>query len=264
MDSADDIEGGRRRRDVAEVVAREAAALLMSFKGHASVSWKGVGDLVTAADQAAEAHVIRRLAEAFPDDRIIGEEGGGHGGDADWVWYVDPLDGTTNFVCGLPHFAVSLGAFFCGRPAVGVVVAPELGRAFVGARGLGATCNGVPIHVAAEPQLTRVLAATGFPYDRSTTSQSLVLPLERALVRCLDVRRLGSAALDLCLVADGTFGVYWEPRLKPWDFAAGVLLVEEAGGQVSDHHGGDGYLTSCGVLASNGHVHAQFLRDVLA
>jgi len=263
-----------RRRVSAEAIAREAAAILSEHRGRLiEVAWKGAVDLVTIADRTSEAYVVSALHAAFPDDRIIGEEGGGEGPpDADFVWYVDPLDGTTNFVHGLPHFAVSLGCAYHGVPLVGVIHAPALslphtprdpGIAWSAAVGLGATRNGEPIAVASHTTLRRALIATGFPYDRPTHASQLGQLVERALAHCLDIRRLGSAALDLAQVADGTFGAYWESRLKPWDLAAGVVIVREAGGRVTDLQGGDTMLATGDVLATNAHLHAAFLADVL-
>jgi myo-inositol-1(or 4)-monophosphatase len=261
------LAAARARREAAEVVAREAAAILQRHRGTTDVRMKGEGDLVTAADGASEAHIITRLAGLFPDDTIVGEEGGGVAhARAAWTWYVDPLDGTTNFVHGLPY-SVSLGAVFEGEPAVGVVAAPDLGsggRVWSAARGLGATRDGVPIRVSRVDRLEMALVATGFPYDRAHTAPALADRLRRALEHVLDVRRLGSAAIDLALVAEGTFPVFWESRLKPWDLAAGALLVREAGGRVSDHAGGDGWLDTGDVVASNGLLHDVFLHDVLA
>lgn len=264
-----------RRRAVAEAVALEAAAILVRHRGRLTdVAWKGAVDLVTAADRESEAFIVRALADAFPEDLVVAEEGGGAGpAGADFVWYVDPLDGTTNFVHGLPHFAVSLGAAYRGELAVGVIHAPalhlptaphELGVTWSAATSLGATRNGRGVHVSALTELGRTLVATGFPYDRRAHAHALAARVERALCHCLCLRRLGSAALDLAQVADGTFGVFWEERLKPWDIAAGVVIVREAGGVVSDLQGGDGFLASGDVLASNGHLHTTFLADVLA
>ena len=268
-------------------VAREAAALgarvLADHRGHlTSVEWKGAVDLVTSADTASERLVIATLAAAFPDDEIIGEEGGHAGGRdasrpaADWVWYIDPLDGTTNFVHGLPHFSVSIGAAFRGDPVVGVIAAPVLGTTWYGSQGAGAfrvehAPKGheggpdgapLPIAVSTTTELQRALVATGFPYDRIHTASALVGPVARALAKCLCLRRLGSASLDLAYVAQGTFGAFWEPRLKPWDYAAGAAIIREAGGRVTDLAGGDD-LWSSNILASNGHLHAAFLAEVI-
>jgi len=261
-----------KRRELAVSIAVEAAALLMRFRGRLTdVAWKGAHDLVTEADRASEAFILDALSSAFPDDRIIGEEGGGAGPElAPYVWFVDPLDGTTNFVHGLPHFSVSLG--LTARtdsltPVAGAIVAPALlapaadrpGITWDAASGQGAKKNGAPIAVSHHRTLDRALVATGFPYDHATTAPSLIRPLTKVLSRCLCIRRLGSASLDLAHVADGTFGGYWEPRLKPWDLAAGVAIVREAGGRVTDHRGTDTFLESGDILATNGHLHPLFL-----
>lgn len=274
------------RLDCARQVATEAAALLMSHRAdlsHLDVHKKGAVDLVTAADKACEDLVLTSLSAAFPDDLIIGEEGGGRGpADAPFTWFIDPLDGTTNFVSGLSHFCVSLGLAHTSHatpqePVLGVIAAPALvlpgattpGALWSGARSIGATretfAGTLTTRLACSPATTleAALAATGFPYDRQRTAQSLARPLAPALERVLCIRRLGSAALDLAGVADGTFGLYWEPRLKPWDFVAGAALVLEAGGRVTDLHGGPGYMASCDVFASNGHLHDRFLAEVL-
>lgn len=259
------------RRTFAEAIAIEAAAILMRHRGLLTeVTWKGVLDLVTIADREAEAFVLAKLAEHFPHDRVIGEEGGGAGpADAEFVWYVDPLDGTTNFVHGLPHFAVSLGCAFRGELVVGVVHAPALippaattpGITWSAARGLGATRNHRAIVVNDHTTLRRTLVATGFGADRANVPV-LAERVGRALALTLDMRRLGSAALDLCHVADGTFGAYWEGYLKPWDIAAGVVIVREAAGRVTDFGGGDDMFTG-ELVATNGHLHAAFMAAVM-
>jgi myo-inositol-1(or 4)-monophosphatase len=276
-----------RRLALAVDVAREAAALLMHHRGRLTeVAFKGAVDLVTEADRGAERLVLERLAAALPEDLLVGEEGGGAGpAEAPFAWFVDPLDGTTNFVHGLPHFCVSLGLTWRAspltplEPVLGVIAAPALaplgasalGTLWSGALGLGATRSGlasttdlvIPLAVSRVDTLDRALVATGFPYDRQDTSLALIRPLEAALHRVHCVRRLGSAALDLAQVADGTFAAYWEPRLKPWDLAAGVALVREAGGRVTDLGGGDSILESGDVLATNGLLHEPFLREIL-
>jgi myo-inositol-1(or 4)-monophosphatase len=274
------------RLDVARRVATEAATLLMSHRAHLGaldVHKKGVVDLVTLADEQCEALVLSALARAFPDDRIIGEEGGGLGPtDAELTWVVDPLDGTSNFVHGLSHFCVSIGlaqhTANGTTPVLGAIAAPaivlpgatSMGALWSGARGLGATRTSLTgdhsrsLSVSPAERLEDALAATGFPYDRQRSSLSLTAPVEFALRYVHCVRRLGSAALDLALVADGTFGLYWEPRLKLWDFVAGAALVLEAGGRVTDLDGGPDFMRSCDVFASNGPLHEPFLELVLA
>lgn len=277
------------RLDVARKVATEAAGLLTAHRAHLGaldVHKKGAVDLVTAADEECERLVLGSLSARFPEDRIVGEEGGDLGPpDAELTWIVDPLDGTSNFVHGLSHFCVSIGLARRSAagpltivPVLGVIAAPALvlpgatsmGALWSGARGLGArrsTLTGEASRTLAVSTATRLedtLAATGFPYDRQHHSVSLTTPIELALRYVHCVRRLGSAALDLAFVADGTFGLYWEPRLKPWDFAAGAALVLEAGGRVTDLDGGPDFMASCDVFASNGHLHEPFLERVLA
>jgi len=253
------------RLALARDVADAAGAVLERHRGRLrEVTKKGDIDLVTEADRAAEAAVVTAIARAFPDDRLIAEEGAARGGARDdgFTWYVDPLDGTTNFVHGLPWFAVSIGVTFRGEPVVGVIHAPALRRTWTAARGQGAFADGVRLHVSDADTLRDALLATGFPYDRDRTAHALVGPVERALVAARGLRRMGAAALDLACVADGTFGGYWEPRLKPWDLAAGIVLVREAGGRVTDHAGGDTMLATGDVIASNGRLHDALTRVV--
>ena len=273
----------RLRLAQAFAAAREAGALLLTMRpGLAPADRKGRVDLVTEADRASERLLLDRLATALPDDRLVGEEGASHGPrDARWRWYLDPVDGTTNYVTGLPHFAVSLGGLLDGVPAVGVVSAPALGTTWLAASGGGAwrvshdLGGPAPVRLAVSPatDTADVLAATGFPYDRSRGLGRLLGQMERAALRCLCVRRLGSASLALALVADGVLGLYWESSLKPWDYAAGVVLVREAGGRVTDHAGRDETTRPADdgagplgpdLAASNGHLHRVLLEGIIA
>ncbi len=259
-----------RRLERARAIASDAAALLLAARRGigAAVTHKGAVDLVTEADRESERLVVTALAAACPEDRIVGEEGAAVGpADAPYTWYVDPLDGTTNYVAGLPHFAVSLGLAAGELPVLGVVDAPALGAVYFGAAGLGAfiTEHGAaptPLRVHPATSLQETLAATGFPYDRAGRVDALLAPVGRALGRCLGVRRLGSAALDLAQVAAGAFGVYWERGLKPWDLVAGAALVAEAGGRVTDLSGG-GRLLGGDIAASNGALHTALLDDIV-
>jgi myo-inositol-1(or 4)-monophosphatase len=274
----------RLRLAVALAAAREAGALLIAMRPRLGpADRKGRVDLVTEADRASERLLLARLSAALPEDCLIGEEGASAGPPgARWRWYMDPVDGTTNFVTGLPHFAVSLGGLRDGVPTVGVVSAPALGTTWLAATGGGAwrlshaPDGPAPVRLAVSPATSTfdVLAATGFPYDRSGGLAQLLAQTERAVLRCLCLRRLGSASLDLALVADGVLGLYWEAALKPWDYAAGVVLVREAGGRVTDHAGRDeagraGLGEATGPLgpdlaASNGHLHAVLLGEIIA
>lgn len=257
--------------DAALALAAQAGALLMEGAGrvHASTSKSTATDLVTEFDAAAEALVVRGLLARFPDHAILGEEGGAQGAAAARVeWLVDPLDGTVNFAHGLPFFSVSLGCVIDGEVRAGVVHAPALGMTFAARRGAGATLGGRRLQVSQTAELSRALLSTGFPYDRHTARENNFAQFVRLQRRAGAVRRLGSAALDLSFVAAGWLDGYWEMKLKPWDIAAGLLLVREAGGQLSDWAGAPqptrALLQRGEVLASNGHIHgavAQVLRE---
>lgn len=247
--------------DAALVVAEQAGALLRegALAAHPAESKSTSNDLVTRYDRAAEELIVSGLSRRFPAHRVLAEEGGARpGGDlAAPQWIVDPLDGTTNFAHGLPLFSVSIALSIGGVIQVGVVAAPALGLTFSAGRGLGARRNGQRLRVSDARTLDRALLSTGFPYDRRTHPQNNFAEFIAVKKRAQGVRRLGSAALDLAMVAAGAFDGYWEMRLQAWDIAAGMLLVEEAGGQVSDWRGGPVDLTRCEILATNGHIHDE-------
>lgn len=252
----------------ASTIAREAGARLREFLSQGvATEYKGDVDLVTAADRAVEKLIRSRLAEAFPDHGIYGEEGTRERLDQEYRWYVDPLDGTTNFAHGLPHFCVSLGlehrpkglaAGEDGTLAAGVIYDPIRDELFTAERGRGAFLNGQPIRVSQVENLAESLVATGFPSRKRHASPNIHFYHEFTL-RSHGVRRYGSAALDLAYVACGRYEAFWEFRLNPWDTAAGFLLVEEAGGRITDFSGGRFRLDSQEVLASNGHIHQELL-----
>jgi myo-inositol-1(or 4)-monophosphatase len=238
------------------------AAVATEYKGHST-------ELVTAADRAAEQAVVGALLDAFPAHAVLAEEGvltpqgrASHA-DHDHLWIVDPLDGTTNFVHRLPYFAVAVGLVVAGRPVVGVVHAPVLDQTYTAADGAGAYCNGERIAVSRTTDLGAALVATGFSYNRSAPgAEDNTARLIRALHATRDLRRYGSAELDLCMTAAGRFDAYWELYLAPYDVAAGALIVQEAGGRVTDLTGGDDWLYGGQVLASNGALHDSLLGVV--
>jgi len=232
-------------------------------------SSKGVRrELVTVADRAAEHVVVEGLLRRFPDHAVLAEEGaltkaGIASGESAHCWIVDPLDGTTNFVHGLPVYSVSIGLAHRGAVVLGVVHAPALGLTFAAARGLGATRNGAPIRCSTTADLADALLATGFAYRRNEPGRDdNTTRFRRALMACRDVRRLGSAALDLCLVASGSFDGYWELDLSPYDVAAGACIVQEAGGTVTDLGGGTNWLFGGSILAANRNLHGTLRRAV--
>lgn len=189
-------------------------------------------DVVTRADKESEALIVAKIREHFPEHAILGEESGVHDGTGEYRWVIDPLDGTNNYSQGLPVFAVSIGLQQCGETILGVVYAPYLDELYVAVKGQGATLNGKPIHVADKESLNRSVLGTGFPYDKDVNPDNNAPNLSAILPYIRGVRRLGSAAYDLCCVAAGFLDGYWELNLNLWDICAGALIVEEAGGIV--------------------------------
>jgi myo-inositol-1(or 4)-monophosphatase len=246
-------------------IAREAGALLMQyFHQGLKIEYKGDADLVTAADRAAETLIRQRIAEQFPGHDVLGEEQGLNDQGGDYRWYVDPLDGTTNFAHGYPVFCVSMALEHReqnpGRRIAGVIFDPTRDELFAAQQGRGAHLNGQPIHVSKASQLKECLLATGFPSHKRHKNPNIHF-YHQITLRTHGVRRAGSAALDLCNVASGRFDGFWEFNLNPWDTAAGVLIVEEAGGKVSRFDGSEFAIDSRETLASNGLVHDLLLRE---
>ncbi len=211
-------------------------------------------DPVTEIDHASEAEVLSILREHRPDDAILAEESGGTIPEGR-LWIVDPLDGTVNFVHGIPHVAVSIGLWDGNEPVVGVIYDPLRDECFSAEAGRGAFLNGKPIQVSATTDLDLSVTATGFPYDHGDYPAEYAHAVEAVLVAVNGIRRFGSAALDLAWVAAGRYEAYWELGIQPWDQAAGIVLVREAGGRVTDMRGSDSVPASPLVLSSNGHVH---------
>ena len=227
----------------------------------------GPVDIVTNVDRVVERGIMELLRSRFPEHGIVAEESPQERTASPYCWYVDPIDGTTNFAHGYPHFAVSVALAHEGVPVVGVVYDPLREETFCARRGGGATLNDAPLHVSTVSGLEQSLLLTGFPYDRRERSAFYLRFYEAFMCRAQGVRRSGSAALDLCYVAAGRAEGFWEWRLQPWDTAAGVLMVEEAGGGVSDFCGARFELLGEQTLASNGLIHAGMIgvvRDVLA
>jgi myo-inositol-1(or 4)-monophosphatase len=250
----------------AEAIAREAGALLREyFHRGVHTEYKGDVDLVTEADRASEKLISERLRVAFPEHGVYGEEGTRSALDSEYRWYIDPLDGTTNFAHGFPVFCVVLGCE--RRPAglkqdedgemvAGVIYDPLRDEMFAAERGSGSRLNGKPIHVSRVKTLQESLVATGFPSQKRHSSPNVHFYQEFTL-RSHGVRRAGSAAIDLAYVAAGRLEAFWEFNLNPWDTSAGYLIVEEAGGKVTHFDGGKFTLDSREVLATNGLIHAE-------
>ncbi|MDR2869134.1 MAG: inositol monophosphatase [Deferribacteraceae bacterium] len=249
------------------ITIAEASAARMAdfFKAEKEVSYKGEIDLVTQYDVAIEKELIAALTAAFPDFRVIGEESSDKeiGLQPGKVIYVDPIDGTTNFVHRFPFTCISIGVYIDREPYCGVVCAPILGETFSAMKGQGAFLNGKRIKVSNTDKAIRSLVATGFPYDRAV--RQAVMPTFAKIIDCAQgVRRAGSAALDLCYVANGVFDLYYESSLRPWDMSAGIIIVQEAGGIVTDTRGKAHDLSTRFLVASNGLVHDEFLAILSA
>jgi myo-inositol-1(or 4)-monophosphatase len=251
--------------------ARSGGAVLRQRWGQPrTIDKKGTIDLVTDADRASEAAVLARLAAGFPGAAVLAEESGrsgGAGGAGTLRFIVDPLDGTTNYAHGLPHFAVTVAAEDERGLAAGATYDPLRDELFLARRGGGATLNGAAIATSGCAALLDALLVTGFPYDIHLDHRRALDLFEAFLTRARGVRRYGSAALDLAWVACGRFDGFWEPKLKPWDLAAGVLIAREAGALVTDLEGGDQILETGGVIAAAPRLHpllAEVVRSVAA
>ena len=243
--------------DVAIEAAREAGGILVTeFDRPVKISYKGEVDIVTQADKRSEAAIVSRLRNHFPKHAIVAEEGGGMESSSPFRWHVDPLDGTTNFAHGYPCFAVSIGLEESGEPIAGVIFQPVSGELFTAVKGEGAYLNQKKIHVSSIEKLATSLLATGFPSVKRAQNPNIRYYWDFTL-RSHGVRRDGSAAMDLASVACGRFEGFWEFGLHSWDTAAGVLLVREAGGTVTQFDGQPYRLGDRELLASNGKVHAE-------
>ena len=247
-----------RIRDVAVAAASRSGEILRSYwdRTH-TVEKKGAIDLVTEADLASEDAIIQLIRTAFPDHTILAEESGITPGTDPYEWIIDPLDETTNYAHHLPEFSLSIAFAFEGDVVFGLVLNPVAGELFCGMRGEGATLNSRPVCVSGTKTVGESLLVTGFPYDLQSVIHPLILRLERCLMAAQGVRRLGSAALDLCYVACGRFDGFWEQDLAPWDTAAGMVIAQEAGATISDFSNGPYSIGEKEILSTNGLIHQE-------
>ena len=245
--------------ELALAAAAEGATVVRAgFGGHAMTEQKGRLDPVTDVDRASEAAIVGLITTHRPDDGVLGEEGSFRVS-VGRRWIIDPLDGTVNFIHGIPHVGVSVALWDGDEPVAGVVVDVARDEVFAAARGSGATHQGEPIHVSTVTELHRSVIVTGFPYDHDKHADAYVKPVAAVLAEVNGIRRTGSAALDFCWVAAGRFDGYWEYSIRPWDAAAGVLIAAEAGAMVTDVWGNDAGPEMNSVLAANPSLHPQIM-----
>ncbi len=240
-----------------------AAEVLMTYYKKLSeveVELKAKNDYVTEADRKAEEAIIKTIRQTFPDHSIVAEESGIHSGN-EWKWYIDPLDGTKNFIHGLPMFCISIGIEYKGELVAAVIKSPTLGETFTAEKGSGAYCNGKRIKVS-EKNFESSLIATGFPFKGKELLDRYLNCFREVFNKVAGIRRCGSAALDLAFTAKGVFDGFWEMHLHPWDIAAGVLLVKEAGGIVSDFEGRNSYMKSGNIIGSSKKIYEEFFSII--
>jgi myo-inositol-1(or 4)-monophosphatase len=244
----------------AEAIAREAGALLLQyFHQRVKIEYKGDVDLVTVADRASEKLIVERVRAAWPGHDLVGEEGARQESGAEYRWYIDPLDGTTNFAHGYPVFCVSMGLELRGEMIAGMLYDPTRDELFAAEKGKGAFLNGKPIRVSQTKLLCESLLATGFPSHKRHKNPNIHF-YHQITLHSHGVRRAGSAALDLANVACGRYDGFWEFNLNPWDTSAGTLLLKEAGGVVTRYDGSVWRMDSKETLASNGLIHDELMR----
>ena len=246
-----------------EELAKKAGLLLKSkFNQKHDITYKGDINIVTEADKMSEDLIIAEIIRVFPNHGILSEESPSIAGSADARWIIDPLDGTTNYAHAFPVFCVSIALEIEDSVALGVIYDPIRDELFTATRDNGAFLNGSKIKVSAINNLTRSLLATGFPYDIRDSRENNLDYFNAMAIKVQAIRRAGAAALDLAYIAAGRFDGFWELKLKPWDTAAGSLIVQEAGGSISDMTGNNWNISSPGMIASNGLIHQQML-DIL-
>jgi myo-inositol-1(or 4)-monophosphatase len=253
---------------IAIQAARRGGAILLDYakKGFEIYKKEQAINLVTEADIRSEEAVIQTIQRTFPQHQILSEEQGLQDIPTHPIkWIIDPLDGTTNFAHGFPMYNVSIGVEYEGTCVLGVVYDPTRDELFLGQQGKGATLNGTPISVSATPQLNEALLVTGFAYDVHTATDNNLKEFCAFTVRARGMRRTGTAAIDLCYIASGRFDGFWELQLKPWDTAAGKVILEEAGGKVTNYTGAPYSIYGDTLIATNGHIHQEMigvLREV--
>ncbi|WP_395340848.1 inositol monophosphatase family protein [Ningiella sp. W23] len=259
--------------NIAVRAARSAGTIIargFENRSELNIEQKGINDFVTKIDKEAEVAIISKIQEAYPDHSFLGEEGGTINNNPDFTWVIDPLDGTTNFIRGIPHFAVSIALLYKGKLDQGVVFDPIRGELFAGSKGAGAQLNGYRIRATKTKDMSSCILATAFPFRNKARLDESLTQFQRIFEKVGDVRRSGSAALDLAYVAAGRYDGYWEKGLNSWDIAAGELLVKEAGGLITDYDGNNDPLyaemkqagSANGLVAGNPRVVQHIVKSL--
>lgn len=255
-----------KKIEILKQIVKEAGTIVKKgYHANKEILHKGVVDLVTQYDVETENFLLKALKAHFPEYHLVGEESHHGGFEYQKAIYIDPIDGTTNFIHGIPHLAISLGVWEENEPIMGIVYNPILDEMFWALKGEGAYCNGVKLHVSTQNILQQSLIATGFPYAKVNAGIEyhwVIDSMSRLLPHIQDIRRLGAAAIDLCYLAQGKTEGFYEVDLKPWDVAAGILVVLEAGGKVTDLNGGSYRFGSKSIVATNGAIHQQLLAHL--
>lgn len=252
----------RRRLDAIPGVVREVSSRLLELQ-HADLDIRtktNEKDLVTRADLESESRLRSFIEKHFPEDHVLGEEGGGSLSGTGFTWVIDPVDGTINYAHGLPLFSISIGLTWNGELAAGMVHMPALGTTYTAVKGMGAYCGDRRISVSQTVDASAALVVTGFPYDRANRIEYLLSGVRSVLMNCRGIRRTGSASVDLCWLAEGRFDAYYEIDLSPWDTCAGELIVRESGGRVTTYAGREHELADKSLLATNGRLHEAMLK----
>lgn len=247
---------------IATQAARAAAKVILRHLDQldkVTVSEKSARDIVTEVDKLSEAIIIETIQKNYPQHGIVAEEGGEHLGESEYVWVVDPLDGTRNFAHGFPQFSISIAVLKNHQPEVGLIYDPIRQELFSATKGQGAYVNNRRMRVSNTQKLEQALIGTGFPFRNPDETEHYFTVLKNVFSQCSDIRRAGSAALDLAYVAAGRLDGFWEIGLKLWDIAAGALMIKEAGGIVTDLKGGDSYPSTGNILAGNMKMHKALL-----
>lgn len=250
--------------NIATQAARAASRNILRFMDQLDqikVTEKQRNDLVTEVDKLSEETIVHHIQKAYPNHAILSEECGAIGNQSsEYTWIVDPLDGTKNYICGLPHFAISIGVKKGDQLEAACIYDPIRQELFTAAKGKGAYINSKRMRVSDTSQLCNALVGTGFPFLNIAVQESYLKQFCTVLPQVADIRRAGAAALDLAYVAAGRLDAFWEPTLKPWDIAAGALLIQEAGGVITDYDNGKNFLKSGNVVTGNIKTHASLLK----